>query len=146
MPAIASGHLMCEFLNRAVPLHIVTGGDPALTINPDSIAQIALSKKNAQALIQIINRGIITKAWIINVKNNIIKERKRLRRLIKKVIDLRDNMVTEKAEIKALKSKRREKTPATGITAGLSTIITKKKKNLDHPKRLNNSKNPSYKF
>ena len=28
MPAIASGHLMCGFLNRAVPLHIVTDMPP----------------------------------------------------------------------------------------------------------------------
>ena len=33
-----------------------------------------------------------------------------------------------------------------GITAGLSTVITRKKKNLNHLKRLNNGKDPSYKF
>ena len=75
-----------------------------------------------------------------------IRERKRLRRLAEKVVNLKDNMVTKKAEIKVLKSRRREDTPATGITTSLSTVITKKKKNLDHPKRLNDGKNPSYEF
>ena len=75
-----------------------------------------------------------------------VKERERLRRLTEKVVNLRDKVVIQKAEIKAWRSRRKEDTPATGITAGLSTVITKKKKSLDHPKRLNNSKNPSYEF
>ena len=33
-----------------------------------------------------------------------------------------------------------------GITAGLSTLITKKKKTLDYPKRLNDGKGPFYEF
>ena len=74
-----------------------------------------------------------------------VKERERFRRLAKKMVNLRDEVVTQKAEIKALKNRRKENTPATGITADLSTLITKKKKNLDHPKRLNDEKDPSYK-
>ena len=59
---------------------------------------------------------------------------------------LRSIIITQKTEIKALKSKRREDTPATGMMAGLSTVINKKKKNLNHLKRLNNNKDPFYEF
>ena len=45
-----------------------------------------------------------------------------------------------------MRSRRKEDTPAMGITAGLSTVIIKKKKSLDHPKCLNNGKDPSYEF
>ena len=62
------------------------------------------------------------------------------------MINLRDDIITQKAKIKALKNRQRENTPDTGITAGLNTIIIKKKKNLDYLKRLNDGKNPSYKF
>ena len=103
-------------------------------------------KKGAQALIQAINRGVVIKALILEVRNNIAKERERLRRLIKKVINLRDKVITQKAKIKVSKSRRRENTPATEITTGSNTLVTKKKKNLDHPKRLSNGKNPSYEF
>ena len=57
-----------------------------------------------------------------------VKERKRFRRLVEKVVNLKDEVITQKAEIKVLRSRRREDTPATGITAGLNTLITKKKK------------------
>ena len=72
------------------------------------------------------------------------KEYERLRRLVKKMINLRNKVITQKAEIKVLKSKRKEDTPATGITAGLNTLIIRKKKSLDHPKRLSGGKYPSY--
>ena len=75
-----------------------------------------------------------------------VKERERLRRLTEKMVDLRDEVITQKAKIKALRNKRKENTPATGIMADLNTVITKKKKSLDHLKRLNNGKNPSYEF
>ena len=39
MPAIASGHLMCGFLNRAVPLHIVTDPLKTAAINPQRRAK-----------------------------------------------------------------------------------------------------------
>ena len=71
---------------------------------------------------------MITKALILEVGDNIVKKRKRLRRLAEKVINLRDKVVTQKAKIKVLKNRRRENTPATGITAGLNTLITRKKK------------------
>ena len=74
------------------------------------------------------------------------RERERLRRIAKKVINLKNEMVTQKAEIKISRSRRRENTPATGITAGLNTLVTRKKKNLEHPKRLSNGKDPSYEF
>ena len=89
---------------------------------------------------------MITKALILEVRDNIAKERERFRRLAEKVVNLRDEVVTQKAEIKASRRRRREDTPATGITAGLSTVIIKKKKSLDHLKRLNDSKNPFYEF
>ena len=57
-----------------------------------------------------------------------VKERERLRRLAKKVIDLKDEIVTQKAEIKVLRNRRGEDTPATGITAGSNTLVTRKKK------------------
>ena len=66
--------------------------------------------------------------------------------MAEKVVDLRDEVVTQKAEIKVLRSKRKEDTPGIKITAGLNTLITRKKKNLDHPKRLSNNKDPSYEF
>ena len=56
------------------------------------------------------------------------KERERLRRIIKKVINLKDKVVTQKAEIKVLRNRRKEDTPATGITAGLNTLVAQKKK------------------
>ena len=74
------------------------------------------------------------------------REYERLRRLIEKVINLKDEVITQKVKIKVLKSKHKENTPATGITAGSNTLITKKKKNLDHLKRLSNNKDPSYEF
>ena len=89
---------------------------------------------------------MITEALILEVGDNMVKEYERLRRLMEKVVDLKDDMVTQKAEIKALRSRRREDTPATGMMAGLSTVIIKKMKNLDHLKYLNNGKNPFYKF
>ena len=107
---------------------VCLGGDPALTVNPDSIAQIASSREGAQAFIQAINRGVVIKALILEVGDNMVRERERLRRLIKKVINLRDKMVTQKAKIKVLKSRRKENTPATKITAGSNTLVTRKKK------------------
>ena len=56
------------------------------------------------------------------------KECERFRRIVKKVVNLRDKVVTQKAEIKVLRSRRRENTPATRITAGSNTLITRKKK------------------
>ena len=125
---------------------VYLGGDPALTVDPDSIAQIASSREGAQALVQAISRGVVAEALILEVGDNMARERERLRRLAEKVVDLRDDVATQKAEIEALRSRRREDTPATGITAGSSTVITKKKKSLDHPKRLNDGKDPSYEF
>ena len=75
-----------------------------------------------------------------------VKERERLRRIVEKVINLRDEMVTQKAEMEVLRSKRKEDTPATGIMAGLNTLVARKKKNLEHPKRLSDGKDPSYEF
>ena len=89
---------------------------------------------------------MITKALILEVRDNIIKKCEKFRRLTEKVVNLKDKVITQKAEIKASRNKRKENTPATGITAGLSTVIIKKKKSLDHPKRLNDNKNPFYKF
>ena len=57
-----------------------------------------------------------------------VKKYKRLRRMVEKVIDLRDEMITQKAEIKVLRSRRRENAPATGITAGSNALVTRKKK------------------
>ena len=89
---------------------------------------------------------MVTEALILEVKDNIVKKCKRLRRLTEKVIDLRDDVVIQKAEIKTLKTRRREDTTAIGITAGLSTMMIKKKKSLNHLKRLNDGKVPSYEF
>ena len=89
---------------------------------------------------------MVTKAFILEVRDNMVKECKRFRRLVEKVVDLRDDVATQKAEIEALTNRRREDTLTTGITAGLNTVIIKKKKSLDHLKRLNNGKDPSYKF
>ena len=66
--------------------------------------------------------------------------------MVKKVINLRDKVVTQKAEIKVLRSRRKENTPATGITAGSNTLVARKKKSLEYPKRLSDGKDPSYKF
>ena len=57
-----------------------------------------------------------------------VKEYKRLRRLVEKVVNLRDKVVTQKAKIKASRSRCKKDTPAIGITAGLSTLIIRKKK------------------
>ena len=75
-----------------------------------------------------------------------VRERERLRRLVKKVVNLRDEIITQKAKIKVLRSRRKENTPATGITAGSNTLVTRKKKSLEHPKRLSDGKDPFYKF
>ena len=71
---------------------------------------------------------MVIKALILEIRDNMAKECKRLRCLAEKVVDLKDDVITQKAKIKALKSRRKEDTLATGITAGLSTVITKKKK------------------
>ena len=75
-----------------------------------------------------------------------VRECERFRRLVEKVVNLRDKVVTQKAEIKVLRSRRKENTPATGIMAGSNILITRKKKSLDHPKRLSNGKDPFYEF
>ena len=75
-----------------------------------------------------------------------VRERERFRRLVKKVINLKNEIVTQKAKIKVLRSRRKENTPATGITVGSNTLVTWKKKSLEYLKRLSNGKNPFYKF
>ena len=89
---------------------------------------------------------MVIKALILEVGDNMVKERERLRRLAEKVVNLRDEVITQKAEIKVLRSKRKEDTPAMGITAGSNTLIIRKKKSLDYPKRLSNGKDPFYEF
>ena len=71
---------------------------------------------------------MVAKALILEVRDNIIKERERFRHLVKKVINLKHKVVTQKAKIKVLRSRRKENTPATEIMAGSNTLITKKKK------------------
>ena len=56
------------------------------------------------------------------------RECERLRRLAEKVVNLRDEVVTQKAKIKVLRSRRKENTPTTGITAGSNTLVIRKKK------------------
>ena len=75
-----------------------------------------------------------------------VRECERFRRLAEKVINLRDEVVTQKAKIKVLRSRCKEDIPATGITAGLNTLVTRKKKSLEYPKRLSDNKDPSYEF
>ena len=89
---------------------------------------------------------MVIKALILEVGDNMAKECERFRRIVKKVINLRDEVITQKAEIKVLRSRRREDTPATGITAGLNILVAWKKKSLEYPKRLSDSKDPFYKF
>ena len=71
---------------------------------------------------------MVVKALILEIKDNMVKEYERLRRLAEKVVNLKDKITTQKAEIKVLRSRRKENTPATGITAGLNTLVTQKKK------------------
>ena len=71
---------------------------------------------------------MVIKALILEVRDNMVKECKRFRRLVEKVVDLRDKVITQKAKIKVLRSRRKENTPATGITAGLNTLVARKKK------------------
>ena len=66
--------------------------------------------------------------------------------MVEKVINLRDEMVTQKVKIKVLRSRRKEDTPATGITAGSNTLVTRKKKSLEYPKYLSDGKDLFYKF
>ena len=89
---------------------------------------------------------MVIEALILEVRDNIVRERERFRRMVEKVIDLRDEMVTQKAEIKVLRSRRKENTPVTGIMAGLNILVARKKKSLEYPKRLSNGKDPSYEF
>ena len=48
--------------------------------------------------------------------------------------------------MEVLRSRRKENTLATGITAGLNILVARKKKSLEHLKRLSDGKDPSYKF
>ena len=89
---------------------------------------------------------MVIKALILEVRDNMVRECKRFYCLTEKVVDLRDEVVTQKAEIKVLRSRRRENTPATGITAGLNTLVTRKKKSLEYPKRLSDGKDHFYEF
>ena len=66
---------------------------------------------------------MVAKALILEIRDNMVKERERLRRMVKKVINLRDEVITQKAKIKVLRSRRKENTPATGITAGSNTLV-----------------------
>ena len=75
-----------------------------------------------------------------------VKECERLRRLVEKVVNLRDEVVTQKAEIKVLRSRRGENTPAIRIMIGSNTLVTRKKKSLEYPKRLSDGKDPFYEF
>ena len=89
---------------------------------------------------------MVAEALILKVGDNIIRKCEKFRRMVKKVINLRDEMVTQKAKIKVLRSRYKENTPAIGITAGSNTLAARKKKSLEHPKRLSDGKDPSYKF
>ena len=55
-------------------------------------------------------------------------------------------MVTQKAEIKVLRNRHTENTPATGIMTGSNTLVARKKKSLEYPKRLSDGKDPFYEF
>ena len=48
--------------------------------------------------------------------------------------------------MEVLRSRRREDTPAIGITAGSNTLVARKKKSLKYPKCLSDGKDPSYEF
>ena len=48
--------------------------------------------------------------------------------------------------MEVLKSRCRENTPATGIMAGLNTLVARKKKSLEYLKCLSDGKDPSYEF
>ena len=48
--------------------------------------------------------------------------------------------------MEVLRNRCKENTPATGITAGLNTLVARKKKSLEYPKRLSDGKDPFYKF
>ena len=66
--------------------------------------------------------------------------------MAEKVINLKDKIITQRAKIEILRSKRKENTPATGITAGSNTLVARKKKSLEYLKRLSDGKDPFYKF
>ena len=89
---------------------------------------------------------MVVKALILEIGDNMAKECERFRRLVEKVVNLKNEITTQKAEIKVSRSRRREDTLATGITAGSNTLVTRKKKSLKYLKRLSDGKDPSYKF
>ena len=62
------------------------------------------------------------------------------------MVDLKNELVSQKLELEALRSTRREATPATILTAGSSAPIARKKKSLDHLKRLSDGRDPSFEF
>ena len=41
-----------------------------------------------------MNRGMVTKTLILEVRDNMVKQRERLRRLMEKVVNLRDHIIT----------------------------------------------------
>ena len=85
-------------------------------------------------MIKAINRGVVIKALILKVKNHMVKKYKRFRRLMEKIVELKNEVVTQKIKIKTSRNRRKENTPATGITSGSSTLIKKKKKKKKPPK------------
>ena len=89
---------------------------------------------------------MVVKALILEVGDNMVRECERFCCLVEKVVDLKDEVVTQKAEIEVLRSRRKEDTPAMGIIVGLNTLVTRKKKSLEYLKRLSDGKDPSYEF
>ena len=145
-PAITLRRELRERSTAILRAGVCLGGDPAITIDPESISQITASPEGAQVIVDALARGVVAEALVLEVGDAMAGERQQAAHLAGRIVDLKDDMAAQGLEMEALRRKRREDTPATGLTAGSSTTITRKKKSLEHPKRLSDGKDPSFEF
>ena len=104
-----------------------------------------VSSEVAEVIVKALACGIAAEALVLDVANKVAFNQSQLQRMADKVVDLKNKIINQKLEIKAIWNKR-EETPTTIFTAKPSAPVTKKKKSLDYPKRLSDSKNSSFKF
>ena len=125
---------------------VCLGGNSNVGIDARTISEIVASPEGVKIIVKALARGIVAEALVLEVAEKISSKGSQARRMAGKVVDLKDKLASQKLELEALQSIRREVTPATILTAGSSAPVIKKKKSLDHPKRLSNGKDPSFEF
>ena len=125
---------------------VCLGGNRVVVVDPKTISEVVASLEGAEVMVQALARGVVAEALVYEVADKISSEESQAQRMAGKVVDLKVELADLKRELEALRSQKMEGTPATVITADSGATITRKKKSLDHPKRLSDGKDPSFEF